>query len=119
MRTGWAFSGGVTTVRPLLAVFASAPAVAGVGAAAGLVLAGLAEGLAVGVADAGCARVPELAATKARKAKSIPATVPERTNDKRTEGKTLKVIRCWLRGASGITRNDCAKGSAKTRWNFG
>ncbi len=39
-------------MRPLLAVFASAPAVAGVGADVGLLLAGLAEGLAVGVAVA-------------------------------------------------------------------
>jgi hypothetical protein len=108
-------------VRPLPAVFAAGTALAsaGVGADAGLVLAGLPVGLADGLAVAVCAYALELTATRAKKAKSILATIPERTNGIRRESETLKVIRCWLRGASGITRNERAKGSPKIRWNLG
>ena len=104
--------------RPPAGVFASVTAVPGVGAAAGLLLAGLAAGLADGLAVAGCACVAELAATKAKKAKSILAAVPERANAKRRERKRVQIIRCRLR-ASAITRNECAKGSPKMRWKFG
>ena len=102
-------------MRLAAVVFASTAAVAGVGAEAGLLLAGLAVGLADGLAVAVWACVPELAAIRT-KAKSIRAAVPRKANGRRVDGKLVKIIRCRLRGASGITRNACAKGSLKLTW---
>ena len=79
-------------LAPAVFVSVTALASAGVGADDGLVLAGLPVGLADGLAAGVCACAPELAATMAKKAKSIVAAVPKRANGNRRDRGMVKII---------------------------